>query len=55
MSTSQKQAIITLIEKKKEQDRCDLKNWRPIFLLNVDEKIASKGVAERVKKKCYRK
>ena len=35
MSSSQRQAVITLIEKK-DQDRCDLKNWRPISLLNVD-------------------
>jgi len=35
MSPSQRQAVITLIEKK-DQDRCDLPNWRPIFLLNVE-------------------
>ena len=49
MSSSQKQAIITLIDKK-DQDRCDLKNWRPISLLNVDAKIASKAITERMKK-----
>lgn len=42
MSSSQRQAVITLIEKK-DQDRCDLKNWRPISLRNIDAKIASKS------------
>ena len=35
LTHSQKQAVITLIEKK-GKDRLFLKNWRPISLLNVD-------------------
>ena len=38
LSTSQKQAVITLIEKK-DKDKRYIKNWRPIFLLNVDIKL----------------
>ena len=47
MSHSQKQAIITLIEKK-GKDRNYLENRRPISLINVDAKIASKVIAARV-------
>ena len=43
----QKQAVITLIEKK-GKDRNYLENWRPISLINVDAKIASKVIATRV-------
>ena len=39
LTTSQKQAMITLLEKK-DKDRRFLKNWRPISLINVDVKIA---------------
>lgn len=45
---SQKQAVITCIEKK-DQDCHDLQNWRAISLLNVNTKIDSKVIAERMK------
>ena len=47
LSTSQKQAMITLLEKK-DKDRRYNKNWRPISLMNVDVKIASKAIARRL-------
>ena len=40
LSNLQKQAIITLIEKK-EKDKSMIKNWRPISLINADAKITS--------------
>ena len=40
-SNSQKQAVITLIEKKGKHKRL-VKNLRPISLINVDDKLASK-------------
>ena len=49
LSTSQKEAIITLIEKK-DRDRRLIKNWRPISLVNVDVKIGSKAIAKRLEK-----
>ena len=48
LSTSQKQAVITLTEKK-ERDKWLVKNWRPISLMNVDVKIASKALSFRLK------
>ena len=49
LSSSQKQALITLIEKK-GKDRSLIENWRPISLANVDAKIMSKVIATRIKK-----
>ena len=48
LSTSRCQATITLIEKK-GKDKRFLKNWRPISLINVDAKIASKVLASWLK------
>ena len=48
LSTSQRQAVITLIEKKGWYKRL-VKSWRPISLINVDTKIASKSLAIRIK------
>ena len=49
LSSSQKQASIKLIDKK-DRDRRYIKNWKPISLLNVDMKIASKALALRLEK-----
>ena len=45
---SQGQAVIKLIAKK-DRDKRFAKNWRPISLLNVDTKILSKSLAEKLK------
>ena len=47
LSNTQKQAIITLLEKK-DKDKRDISNWRPISLINVDVKIGSKAIAKRL-------
>ena len=49
LSNIQKQAIIKLIEKKGKNKR-HFSNWRPISLINVDTKIASKAIATRLQK-----
>ena len=49
LSNTQKQAVITLIEKK-DKDRRLIKNWRPISLLDVYVKIGSKAIAKRIEK-----
>ena len=48
LSESQKQSVITLISKP-GKDNLFLKNWRPISLMNVDAKLGSKCIADRVK------
>ena len=49
LSLSQKQAVITLIQKK-DGDNMLIKNWRPISMSNVDIKIASNVPAFRLRK-----
>ena len=44
---SQHRSVITLIPKE-ESSPLELKNWRPVALLNVDCKIASKAIAKRI-------
>ena len=48
LGTSQKQALIKLIEQKDKGKKL-IKNWRSISLLNVDTKLISKVIAERIK------
>ena len=47
LSYSQYLAVISLLYKKGPRE--DIKNWRPISLLNIDYKILSKVMAERLK------
>ena len=35
---------------KKDKDKRFLRNWRPVSLINVDAKIASKAIALKIKK-----
>ena len=47
LSVSQKRGIISLIPKD-ENNLTTLSNWRPITLLNVDDKILAKVIAKRI-------
>ena len=49
MSISQRRGVITLIPKE-ASILLKLANWRPITLLNLDYKIASKAIAKRIEK-----
>ncbi|KAJ1092422.1 hypothetical protein NDU88_005532 [Pleurodeles waltl] len=49
MPQSLSEGMITLLYKQKGE-KGDLKNWRPIYLLNVDYKILAKAMANRLKK-----
>jgi len=48
LSTTQKQAVLTLIHKGKDLPRDDLGNWRPISLTNTDYKILAKCLSTRL-------
>ena len=47
LSISQRRGVISLIQKK-DSSLLKLEDWRPITLLNVDYKIASKAIAKRI-------
>ena len=49
MSISQRRGTFTLIPKE-DSNLLNLANWRPITLLNLDYKIASKAIAKRIEK-----
>ena len=49
MAPSQRRGVITLIPKE-DSDLSTLANWRPITLLNIDYKIASKAITKRLEK-----
>ncbi|KAL9955689.1 hypothetical protein ACROYT_G037047 [Oculina patagonica] len=47
LSISQRRGVITLIPKE-DSDLLDIQNWRPITLLNINYRIASKALAKRI-------
>ena len=49
LSVSQKRGTITLIPKG-DENLTELKNWRPISLLNIDYKILTEVLARRMEK-----
>ena len=48
LSISQRRGIVKLVPKK-DAKLALIKNWRPLTLLSCDYKIASKGIASRIK------
>ena len=49
MSIDQRRGIVSLLPKKNKKLSL-LENWRPISLLNIDYKIATKAIARRLEK-----
>ena len=47
LTNSQHRGILTLLYKKGERE--DIRNWRPLTMLNVDYKIIAKILANRIK------
>ena len=50
LNITQKLGITDQIDTKKGKDKSFLENWRPLSLLNVDYKIATKAIAHRISK-----
>ena len=48
LTNRQRRGIISLIPKP-EKDLTNISNWRPICLLNVDYKLATKTISNRIK------
>ena len=49
ISVTRRRGLVTLVPKKNKPVNL-LKNWRPVFLLNCDYEVATKSIANRIKK-----